>query len=344
MDLVPAKASAVRFAAEPPARENPYLVYLTTLTGAESRRAMAGCLDRIAAFFADGEVPENCGRYFPWGTLRYLDTSAIRTMLQEQATIRRGSGEPKPWSAAYINKHLSALRGVLEQAWMLEQMPAEDYHRAVKIKNLKGTRVRPGRNIADPEIGAILAACLDEGTLAGKRDAAMTAVLHSTGLRREELATAARGDYDPGGRTLLIVGKGDKQREVYIHDDAAVYLGIWITATEQVTGPLFCPIDRWGHVGTRHMTPRAIGFIVDRRRLAAKLPRLAPHDFRRTFAGSLLNEGVDLLRVQQLMGHSSPVTTSLYDRRPSEQRKAAVDLLHLPSPDELSVTPARRTT
>src|ERR1035441_3798710 len=94
----------------------------------------------------------------------------------------------------------------------------------------------------------------------------------------------------------------------------------------------------------RHMTPRAIGFIVDRRRLAAKLPRLAPHDFRRTFAGSLLNEGVDLLRVQQLMGHSSPVTTSLYDRRPSEQRKAAVDLLHLPSPDELSVTSARRTT
>jgi integrase/recombinase XerD len=54
------------------------------------------------------------------------------------------------------------------------------------------------------------------------------------------------------------------------------------------------------------------------------------HDFRRTFAGNLLDAGHDLATVQKLMGHASPVTTSLYDRRGEESKRQAIRSLHVP--------------
>jgi site-specific recombinase XerD len=54
------------------------------------------------------------------------------------------------------------------------------------------------------------------------------------------------------------------------------------------------------------------------------------HDFRRTFAGNLLEAGHDLVTVQKLMGHATPVTTSLYDRRGEETKRRAVRSLHVP--------------
>ena len=54
------------------------------------------------------------------------------------------------------------------------------------------------------------------------------------------------------------------------------------------------------------------------------------HDFRRTFAGNLLDNGNDLVTVQKLMGHSSPTTTSNYDRRGDEVKRRASKSLHVP--------------
>src|SRR5690606_25159385 len=85
-----------------PARD-PYHVYLDSLTSAESRRTMRGCLDRLARLLTGDERATGAGQ--PWHLLRYEHTVRIRTML-----IERG------WSAAYVNKHLVALRRVLEEA------------------------------------------------------------------------------------------------------------------------------------------------------------------------------------------------------------------------------------
>lgn len=81
--------------------------------------------------------------------------------------------------------------------------------------------------------------------------------------------------------------------------------------------------------------------MVNKRRLQAGLPRLSTHDFRRTFIGDLLDEGVDLSTVQQIVDHDSPVTTARYDRRPRRTRKAAVEKLanRLPSPEDLQGGP-----
>src|SRR5690606_39672221 len=88
-----------------PARD-PYHVYLDSLTSAESRRTMRGCLDRLARLLTGDERATGAGQ--PWHLLRYEHTVRIRPML-----IERG------WSAAAVNKHPVALRRVLKGGWRL---------------------------------------------------------------------------------------------------------------------------------------------------------------------------------------------------------------------------------
>lgn len=318
-----------------PRHSNPYDVYLDSLGNDESRRTMAGCLNRIAAILAtehNVELPTPAGRYVTWGMLRYQDTMKVRASL---LTARRPDGSP--YSPAYANKHLAALRRVLKHAWKLNQISSDDYQRAIDVGGVTGTRLPVGRSVAAAEVAAMLRVCLGDDSPAGVRDAALIAFLQSTGGRRAEAAGATREDYDPGSRTLRIIGKRNKQREVDIHEQAAVYLGRWLSTLGRSSGPLFCPIDRWGNLHPRHLTPGAIARIINKRRLQAGLPPLGPHDFRRTFIGDLLDEGVDLATAQQIVGHESPTTTARYDRRPRRTRKAAVEKLshRLPSPESL---------
>lgn len=316
----------------PPGRgDNPYWVYVDAFKSEESARGQSQCLDRIAILWVTETLgpplarPKAAGQFFPWEWLRFNHTTAIRAMLLRQTSVNR-YGETVPWSAAYINKHLSALRKTLKVAWKLGRMSTDDYMRACEIDKVEGKRLPAGRSLAVPEFAKLLNAC-DDDSPAAVRDAAIVAVLQSTALRREEAALARREHYDPGSRVLRVVGKGNKEREVPVHETAADYLGQWLLLHERARGPLFPQIDRWGNIKDEAMSARAIGAIVGRRRTRAALPHLSTHDFRRTFAGDLLDRGVDLATVQQLMGHASPVTTAAYDRRPGRQRQAAVEKL-----------------
>jgi integrase len=62
------------------------------------------------------------------------------------------------------------------------------------------------------------------------------------------------------------------------------------------------------------MTPQAVLLIVQKRAQQAGVESFSPHDFRRTFCSDLLDAGVDIVTVQKLAGHASPVTTAKYPR------------------------------
>ena len=66
-----------------------------------------------------------------------------------------------------------------------------------------------------------------------------------------------------------------------------------------------------------------------RARQAGLDKRITWHDFRRTFAGNLLETGHDLVTVPRVMGHATPVTTSLYDPRAEKSRRRAMRSLHV---------------
>jgi site-specific recombinase XerD len=301
---------------------DPYEVYLGSLRSEESRRAMRGCLDRIARLISGDSEATGAGQ--PWARLRYGHTARILSLLREQG-----------WSPAYVNKHVVALRRVLREAWRLGAMTADDYHRAADLPTVENSRLPAGHHVPPEVFGAALAACDEHDSPAGVRDAALLAVLYSTGCRRAEIASLTLADYDPGARSLRVRGKRDKERMVYLTAAAIARLESWLATRGRATGALFSPVNRTGRIRMRDaapapMTGQAIADILARRLAAAGASKRTPHDFRRTFIGELLDAGVDLATTQALVGHASPATTARYDRRPERRRREAVDRIHMP--------------
>ncbi|WP_051704057.1 tyrosine-type recombinase/integrase [Glycomyces sp. NRRL B-16210] len=301
---------------------DPYVAYLDSLGSAESRRTMRGCLDRIAQLLSGD--PEAAGAGQPWHLLRYEHTSRLRAVMIDSG-----------WSGAYVNKHLAALRRVLKEAWRLDLMAAEDYQRACDLPPVKAQRLPVGQQVDAEALGAALYACDADPGPAGARDAAVLATLYSTGCRRSEIASMRLVDYDGAERSIRIVGKGNKERAVYVTEAAQARLERWMAVRGNTPGALFCPINKAGRLrrtGNRlpAMTGQAIADLLTKRLVEAGQRRHTPHDFRRTFIGELLDAGVDLAITQSLVGHASPATTARYDRRPARRSREAVDRLQLP--------------
>lgn len=318
-----------------PADQNPAVVYLTGLGGraadpVKSRRTMEQALETVAGILTNTwrEYPPGSGKLvqagnpyrIDWGRLRYQHTRAVRTRLLEMD------------SAATAKKKLSALRGVLREAWRLGQMTADEYMRAVDLdlKGIDEDTLPAGRDISSGEIQALLNVCSDDDTAAGARDASIIALLYSCGLRRAELVGLDRQDYNQVAGTLHIKGKGNKHRLAHIVNGAGAALADWLAIRGDGPGALFCPIRKGGHVKTGRLTTQAVYDILQRRATQANVDNVSPHDFRRTFVGDLLDAGADIATVQQLAGHKDVSTTTRYDRRPEEAKRRAVELLHVP--------------
>ena len=170
--------------------------------------------------------------------------------------------------------------------------------------------------------------------MVGIGDSAIIGLAWCTGMRRAELAGLSISDIVATGNDefdVTIHGKGDKTRTSYVYNGAALALADWLSARGQEQGPLFCPINRGGRLSIGHsLSTESLAQILAKRIQQARISHLAWHDFRRTFAGNLLDSGVDLVTVQKLMGHASPTTTSNYDRRDDAVRRKAVRALNVP--------------
>jgi integrase len=295
--------------------ENPAAVYLAGLAEG-SRRTMREALTAIANLLAPGSDALS----FPWASLRYQHTQALRTALGER------------YSAATANKMLSALRGTLKEAWRLGQMGAEEYQRAVDLKAIKGSKAsqaEKGRHLKAGELTAMLNTCMD-GTAKGARDAAIITVAYLCGLRRAELVNLDLSDYDPDNQTLTIrSGKGNKERVVPVGNGALDALEDWLHVRGVFAGPLFYRIEKGGHIYHDRLTTQAIYTILRSRAAQAGVKEFSPHDLRRTFAGDLLDAGADIATVQKLMGHANVTTTARYDRRDAKAKRSAVNKLHV---------------
>jgi integrase len=153
-------------------------------------------------------------------------------------------------------------------------------------------------------------------------------ILRGAGLRRAEVVKLEVRDFQPEAGALEVRGgKGGKDRTVYLPSEAISYLENWLAIRGRKPGALLCPIRKGGQIEIRHMTPQAVLLIVQKRAAEAGVESFSPHDFRRTFCSDLLDAGVDIVTVQKLAGHASPVTTAKYDRRGEEVKRRAVQRL-----------------
>ena len=298
-----------------PLDQRPAAVYLSGLNTPTSRRTMRAALDTIADLLTDGQAD---ALSLPWHEIRFQHAQAIRAALAER------------YKPATINKLLSALKGVLKAAWKLGQMSAEDYHLAASVKGIKGHTLPAGRHIPTGELAALLDNCASDDSAAGIRDGAMIAILYSCGLRRAEVPGLDVEDFDVEAGTLLIRGKGNKERLVHVVNGAKAALLDWLTIRGDDPGPIFHAIRKGGAVQDGRLTTQAIYHICKVRAKKAGVGELSPHDFRRTFCGDLLDAGADIATVAKMAGHADVQTTARYDRRPESAKRAAANLLHVP--------------
>jgi len=159
-------------------------------------------------------------------------------------------------------------------------------------------------------------------TPAGRRDRAAMELLYAAGLRVGELVALDLGDVQLGQRMVRVRGKGRKERLVPFGRPAGKALEVYLPERARwrrgVTGegePLFVN-QRGGRLSDRSVR-RQLDHAV---RHTADLNHLHPHALRHAFATHLLEAGMDLRAIQELLGHSSLATTQIYTK---------VDLAHL---------------
>lgn len=302
-------------AVQPPADQHAAAVYLARLAPG-SRRTMRAALDVVAAVLTAGAAD---AQTLDWSAVRYQHAQAVRSRLAER------------YKPATVNKALSALRGVLREAWRLGLVTSEDYRRAADLEAVKGESLPPGRALTAGELKSLLAVCSADETAAGPRDAAVIAVMYGAGLRRSEAVALDVSDYDvTTGMMVVRHGKGNRDRMVYATNGAADAMADWLAVRGDDTGPLFLPVNKGGVVGGHRLTGQAVLYILRRRALQGGVTRLTPHDLRRTFISDLLDLGADISTVQRLAGHAQVTTTTRYDRRGEVAKRKAASMLHVP--------------
>lgn len=277
--------------------------YLRSLQSAKSRTTMEEGLRRVTRAVSGS----NDARAFPWHLLTYEQMIGIRARLV-------AAGYPP----STVNLSLSGLRQMLKIARVLGKTTSEQRAALDLVKNVTGKRVTKGRAFGEAEFLAMWTACDALEPLETLQCRAILGTLLGAGARREEVCELPARAHREG--CLFIIGKGNKERKVPIDAWVAEHLDEWIE-TRKTLDPthnlMFCTIGRKNDV----VKPWALWFKV--RGLASRAGivdekgrcTLAPHDFRRTFASRLLDQGFDLSEVQRLMGHASMATTQKYDKR-----------------------------
>jgi len=285
--------------------------YLVRLGSVESRRTMAASLRALAQ--AGGFPAELDPLAVPWEQLTYAQAQELRAAVAARYA---------PRSAA---KHLSALRGVLREAWRLGLIDREKLERLIDLAPVRGSRLPRGRALTAEELGKLL-----DG--ADVRLAAVLTLAAFCGLRRSEIAALDVGAFDPAGEgSLAVLGKGNKERRLPLPPGGKERLQSWLHVRGGTPGKLFCAADKWGNYHPeRGFSAQEIYRQLVKLAAAVGVARFAPHDLRRTYVTTLLDRGVDVLRVSQLAGHASLQTTQTYDRRGEAARREAVQVLQVP--------------
>jgi len=297
-----------------PRDRHPVAVYLASLARG-SRRTMSAALDHVAGLLSDAGADATS---LDWSRVRYQHVAAVRTLLAE-----RGA---KP---ATVNKKLAAVRGVLRECWRLGLVTGEDYARVGDVRGMRASTLPTGRALSAEEVARMKETC-DASTVAGKRDRAALALMARAGLRRAELVGLDVEDFRDGlaSGTLIVRGKGSKERLVPLTNGALGAVRDWIEVRGGSPGALLLPVRRGGSIAWgERLTTSAVWKRLREIARRAGIGNVSPHDLRRTACTALLDAGVDLGTAGKILGHASVETTKRYDRRDERAMERAASLV-----------------
>ena len=185
-------------------------------------------------------------------------------------------------------------------------------------------RKADGFSLSEEEINEMFN-CINTDTLLGKRDYAILEFMYGTGVRVSELCSLEIDDIDYINKQVIILGKGNKERYLPLHDLILDALDIYVNEArlelqmrnkKTISNKLFL-----NHHGG-DLTTRGVRVILEN--IVKKTSdnfHISPHMLRHSFASSMLNAGADLVTVQELLGHENLSTTQIYTHISKEQVK-----------------------
>ena len=225
------------------------------------------------------------------------------------------------------NYHLIALRGFLKYC-AKRNIPALT---ADKIE-LARTKRKQVTFLNEDELERVFNQP-DINTLSGIRDRAILELLFSSGLRVSELVGLDRDHINLKRREFTVRGKGQKDRPIFISEEAANWVTSYTDMRKDTARPLFVRYSGTKKVdlsGNFHrLTARSVQRIVARNALLAGITKhVSPHTLRHSFATDLLMNGADLRSVQAMLGHSNIATTQIYTHVTDPHLRAIHEKFH----------------
>ena len=299
--------------------KNPAQTYLNTLQSLSSRKSMSSFIQNGIALIHPGETMDS----YDWYNLDRHFVIDLRNALSEQNK-----------SPNTINGYLSAFRGVAKQAWKEKWIDVETYQLIKDEKMQKGSRVDKGRSLTIDELNILIDFCMTNENPIYLRDAVAISLMYGAGLRRHEIAKCKVSDLDIEEQEITVTGKGNKQRTNPLPSRVVEIIQCWIEERKELINAdiispfLLLRFRKGGRPVNEGITDKAIYDIVVKLYKEAGLSRLSPHDLRRTYATQLLENGIDIFTVQDLMDHADISTTKGYDKRQYKVKKSAVKSLN----------------
>lgn len=215
------------------------------------------------------------------------------------------------------------LKRVTQNYFMIALRAFLRYLARIDVKTLSAERVELGevdpsplKVLDDVQLKNLLDGP-DTNKKQGLRDRAILETLFSTGLRVSEAASLNRDTINLNRREFGVIGKGGKERVVFLSDSAVTWLEKYLSLRKDSFKPLFIrfqgQIDPASSGEAMRLSPRSIERVVEKyvKKLALSV-KATPHTLRHSFATDLLINGADIRSVQEMLGHSNISTTQIY--------------------------------
>lgn len=252
-----------------------------------SAKRIEGCSDRtikyydsILAHFIDNQS----------GKVQNMTTNHIRNYLSQYEQTSKASHV----TIDNMRRILSSFFSWLEEEDYIVKSPVRKIHKIRSEQKVKET-------FSDEELEKMRDCCNSA------RDLAIIDLLASTGMRIGELVQLNRSDINYNERQCVVLGKGNKQREVYFNARAKLHLKSYVNSRKDSEEALF--------VSSRNGKRLSINAIERMVRVLGRnvnIPKSHPHKFRRTLATMAIDKGMPIEQVQRLLGHSKIDTTLHY--------------------------------
>ncbi len=252
-------------------------------------------------------------RYLVWCDQRGLsDIGQVAPAdLQDfAAALATGGDGGRALATSSLARTIVAVRGFhafcVDEGWSTTD-PTRQWHPPTPPRRLP-------KALSYDDVEALLAAAGLGDDPVTLRNAALLELLYGTGARIEEACRLDRDDLDLVERTVLLHGKGGRDRLLPLGTAAVTALDTYLIRGRPAFVKTSAPAVFLNSLGRRLSRQSAWAIVSEAAERAGIAQQVSPHTLRHSFATHLVERGADVRVVQELLGHASVTTTQIYTR------------------------------